>query len=111
MYRLKESSWNNPFGLYSVAAGDTLLTVSEKVGLPPAVFVRAAGLKELPKEGTLLVLPSREGELYTVEAGETLDSLCKKMQVSREDFVRLNGCAYVYPTQKVLLPPRGTDRA
>lgn len=93
----------NPLGLYSVREGDTIQSVCAAHGVPPSLLISENKLKEFPPPGSMLVLP-RAGKVYVVQPGETLDSLCEKFGVGKEEFARQNGCSYVYPTQCVLIP-------
>ncbi len=93
----------NPLGLYEVKEGDTAVSVSSEHGILPQELVSANGLIGFPPVGSILLIPKREGEIYEVQAGETLASVCGKFQMTEAEFSRLNKCSYVYPTQKVLV--------
>ena len=103
MYTLTDEP-SNPLGLYCVKAGDTLAAVSEAAGVTPAAVIAENALRTFPPAGALLCLPPAAGEVYTVRAEDTLPSLCRRFGVREEDFIRQNGCAYVWPTQRVRLP-------
>lgn len=100
MCRLRESG-KNPFGLYRVREGDTLASVCAKFSLPQTLVAARCG-GGFPPPGALLLLPAA-GKTHVVRPGETLASLCKKYGQSEEEFCARNACAYVYPTQTVLL--------
>lgn len=102
MYELKDCG-ANPMGLYCVRENDTLRSVSEACKVPASVLIACNRLREFPAAGTLLVLPRERGLMYVVRAGDTLASVCAEHGMSREEFVRLNGCTYVYPTQRVFV--------
>ena len=93
----------NPLGLYEVKEGDTAASVSNEHGILPQELVTANGLTEFPPVGSILLIPKREGQVYEVQAGETLASVCEKFKMTEVEFLRLNRCSYVYPTQKVLV--------
>ena len=93
----------NPFGLYEIREGDTAASVSAEYGVLPQDIASANGFKDFPSVGNLIVIPEKAGEIYTVQAGETLASLCGKFGMSETEFCRLNNCAYVYPTQRVYI--------
>ena len=103
MIALQEEK-RHPLGLYAVRKGDTLASVCAAFGCAPAAVIAENGLKEFPPAGAILILPREGGREYTVRAGDTLDSVCAAFGCTREQFVRLNGCDYVYPTQRVRLP-------
>lgn len=99
-------------GLYEVKEGDTAQSVSAACRVPAAALIAANGLTQFPPPGSILVIPTAEGELYIVRAGDTLSSLCEKFAMTEEEFVRLNG-PLVYPTQRVWVrhPPQKSGLA
>ena len=48
-----------------------------------------------------------ERDFYVVQAGDTVESICQRFGIGEGEFLRLNGCSYVYPTQRVCVEPRG----
>ena len=100
MYELKDCG-ANPMGLYCVLESDTLRSVCEKCGVPASALISCNCLRDFPPAGALLVLPRESGLVYVVRVGDTLESVCRAHGMTREEFVRMNGCAYVYPTQCV----------
>ena len=96
----------NPLGLYVVREGDTAQSVCAAFGIPPALLIAENKLKEFPPEGSMLVLPLA-ARTYVVQAGDTVESICRKFGIGEGEFLRLNGCSYVYPTQCVCVEPRG----
>ena len=96
----------NPLGLYVVREGDTAQSVCAAFGIPPALLIAENKLKEFPPAGSMLVLPLA-ARTYVVQAGDTVSSICRKFGIGEGEFLRLNGCSYVYPTQRVCVEPRG----
>ncbi len=105
MYELKNCG-TNPLGLYEVKEHDTLSSVCEACRVPPSALIARNGLREFPQAGALLVLPEQCADMYSVRAGETAASVCEKFGMSEKEFFRMNGCAYVYPTQLVYVRKR-----
>lgn len=93
----------NPFGLYEVREGDTAQSVCAAHALTPALLIAANGLSSFPPAGSLLILPRAEGALHTVAPGESVSSICREFGMTEEEFFRLNGCAAVYPSQRIFV--------
>ena len=100
MYELKDCG-ANPLGLYCVREGDTLRSVCEAYGVPAAALIACNKLQNFPPAGAVLVMPRETGALHTVLPGETAASICAAHGMTREEFIRINGCAYVYPSERV----------
>lgn len=75
-------------------------------GIPPALLIAENKLKEFPPAGNMLVLPLA-AKTYVVQAGDTVSSICQRFGIGEGEFLRLNGCSYVYPTQRVCVETRG----
>lgn len=105
MYMLGLKNCNdNPFGLYYVEEGDTAESVGKKFALPPAFILAYNRLRVFPSRGGIVLLPRGDYTVYTVGLGETLESIAEKFKFSKEMISGINGCEYVYPTQKICLP-------
>ena len=102
MYELRQE--HNPLGLYVVRKGDTLASVCAAFGCAPAALIAENRLSAFPAAGALLVVPPAAGREYVVRAGDTIKSVCAAFGCTEQEFVRMNGCAYVYPTQRVRIP-------
>ena len=96
----------NPLGLYVVREGDTVQSVCAAFGVPPSLLIAENKLTEFPPAGSMLVLPLA-AKTYVVQAGDTVASICRKFGIGEGDFLRLNGCSYIYPTQRVCVEPPG----
>ena len=99
----------NPLGLYRVREGDTMQSVCAEYNIPPALLIAENKLKDFPPPGGMLVL-THAGKVYVVQAGETHSYLCKKFGIGEDVFTRLNGCSYIYPTQRVRIPSVPAER-
>ncbi len=96
----------NPFGLYQVKDGDTAASVGDRFGVPPAVIASLNRIKDFPPAGGMLVLPSFSGQTHVVRPGEDLSSVCRAYAMTEEEFMRINGCSFVYPMQRVFVRRR-----
>ncbi len=86
-------------GLYRVKKGQRLKDIASAFRIPPRVLASRNGLKEEPREGALLKIPSERRDLYTVRGGESKTLLCG----SSENFEERNCTKWLYPGQIVWL--------
>lgn len=84
---------------YRLKKGQSLADVAEFYRVPPRVLAALNGLKEEPKEGTVLQIPAERRNLYTVCGGETKENLCG----SKENFEARNKTKRLYIGQTVWL--------
>lgn len=84
---------------YKVKEGQTLEEIAATFRLPPALLVFENALKSEVGAGEVLKIPEPNGNLYTVQAGDT------KLLLSggEENFRRKNGTDLLYPEMKVFL--------
>ena len=77
--------------VYIVRAGDTPISIAERFGLSPETIVWAnTELEENPallRIGQQLIIPPVDGVLHTVKAGDTLESIARKYEVSVDDII------------------------
>ena len=83
---------------YVVKEGDTLQSICSAANVSPTALMKKNNLSwNTPLfSGMLLFLPPN-GNLYTVQPGDTVELLCG----SKERFEELNGIADIYPGKKV----------
>ena len=86
-------------GTYRVKKGQTLQDIASAFSCPERLLAVFNGLTEEVREGEVLFIPERKGNLYTVRGGESKTLLCG----SREAFEKKNCTNCLYPTQTVLL--------
>ena len=84
---------------YRVKKGQTLLEIARTFYLPPRVLAYSNNLTQEPKEGAVLYIPQRCGNLYTVRGGESKKLLCG----SNDNFEKLNCTRLLYPAQIILI--------
>ncbi|HEC22588.1 MAG TPA: LysM peptidoglycan-binding domain-containing protein [Chloroflexi bacterium] len=100
---------------YQVRAGDTLSAIALRLGVPLDDIVRANGLSDPDRiyVGQVLVIPrpaGSGGEVYTVQAGESLAAIARRFGVSADDIVRVNGLRDrndIYAGQQLVIPASG----
>ena len=102
MQNLQENPINR-MGLYIVQDGDTVHSIATRYQIPPILLICSNSLKGEPQVGSMLVLPKCNGKLYTVQVGDSVESLCQKFSITKEEFQQKNGCSYIYPTLIVTL--------
>ena len=81
------------FSEYEVTAGDTLQAIAEKAGLSTTTLVSVNKLKGTALEsGTVLIIPSVDGTLYTMEEGDTLSDVvsARNPQLTAQDVALYN---------------------
>ena len=81
---------------YRVKAGDSIISVSKKFGVPTMPLVFDNRLSREIKSGDILLICERE-RVYEVEPLDTLDSISNKLCVPIERLSYLNGgITYVF---------------
>ena len=83
--------------VYVVSKGETVLSVSLKLGVTPAFLIADNDLKCEPSEGQMLVIINR-GKTKVL----TVDDLVSMTVNEREEIKRKNGCDFLYAGQIVL---------
>ncbi len=93
---------------YKVRSGDTLTGIARHFGLSMMTLWWANHLKskDALHVGQKLVIPPVDGTVHVVAAGETLDAIAKKADVSAADIVTFNGLSdqTVVVGQTLILP-------
>ena len=77
--------------IYRVRANDTILTVSETLKVPPYKLIADNNLTEEIYQGQLLIVKRLNRKLYRVKPFDTVDSICEKFNLSKEEFISING--------------------
>ncbi len=96
-------------GLYLVRRGQTIGQISEYFGLPEHIVIFRNKLQGEVKEGEALFLPVISACEYRAEVGDTIEGICRRFSVSREQFDELNGIEYLWPRMRVLLPAESNN--
>ena len=101
--------------IYVVSPGDTLASISTRIGLPQSVIAAANGLREpyslTPGQALLILNGART---YTVQPGDSIYSIAAQNGLSTNELWRLNpslaGGNIIYPGQTLIvyLPPNNS---
>jgi hypothetical protein len=81
---------------YRVQEGQTLKSISEKTGISVNSIIKENALTEEVWAGDLLFLTKEDCTFYKVLPQDTVKSICKKFNLTEEQFFSLNGVPYVY---------------
>lgn len=84
--------------LHKVSTGETIEKIAKTYRLPVRALVLENDLKGEVWTGQVLVLPPRQGDLYTVQAGDSKALICG----SKKAYELKNG-KRIYPTLTVWL--------
>ncbi len=84
---------------YKVKEGQSVAEIAAYFSLSPYLLARENCLKEPPKAGRILRIPTERGNAYTVQAGDTKALLCG----SEENYERLNGTSVFYIGMRVII--------
>ena len=90
-------------GLYLVRRGQTIGQI------PEHIVIFRNKLQGEVKEGEALFLPVISAREYRAEVGDTIEGICRRFSVSREQFDALNGIEYLWPRMRVLLPAESNN--
>jgi LysM repeat protein len=78
--------------LYRVETGDTLDNVASRLGLHSTTLAWAnPNVEAQPKPGSLLLVPSADGVVHSVQPGETPDTIARSYGVTIPDLLEFNG--------------------
>ena len=89
--------------IYLFEAGDTLESVAIKFNTTPRNIAVKNNLSSYPEKGDLLSLCKESGKLYKVNINDTIQSICKRENISINDFTQKNNINYVYINQIVII--------
>lgn len=78
---------------YKVKKGQTVRSVAAAFGVPPTLLVSINRLEREAEEGMILQIPKQNGNLYTVQAGDSK----KLLSGSDENYEKRNGTPLCYP--------------
>lgn len=99
-HKIPVKTLKNSYSLYLVKKGDTLYSISKKLGIPIEEIKNLNNLTSLNlKEGQILKVPSlsikiepktEESKYHIVKKGETLYRIAKKYNITLEELKKLN---------------------
>lgn len=105
------------YTIYEVEEGDTILSVSDKVGVVPKEIRRINGFTMDYEVGAgeqiiVPVLTSYPFDKYMVVKGDTLYSISRRFNTTANQLAFLNGLdedEYIYEGQELLVPKENTN--
>lgn len=89
---------------YRVQSGDDVFSVSRKFLVPVGRIIFLNGLKKEIEEGDLLYIEKGDYRVYSVKAGDNLESLAQKFGVSKEAIKSVNSSSYVFFGEIIYIP-------
>ncbi len=84
---------------YKVKNGQTLDEIAAFFSVAEGLIIRENHLTEAPHAGMLLKIPTEQGNVYIVQAGDTKALLCG----SAENYFKKNGTDVFYIGMRVIL--------
>lgn len=82
--------------IYRVKTGESVLTVSELLKVPPYKIIADNNLTSDLYAGQLLIIKRLDRGLYRVKPFDTVESICAKFSIKKEDFTAYNGTDKVH---------------
>ena len=82
--------------LYRVNSNDTLISISEKLQVPPFKIIADNNLKSKVYLGQVLLIKRQNATLYRVQPFDTIEGICAKFSISPQDFFYLNRTDFIY---------------
>ena len=89
---------------YRVNGSDSLLSVAEQFGVPPAVIVKHNTLKGEISDGDILYIEKPCCRTYKADVFDTIESVAARFGVSEERLKEINGVDYVFYGLDLLIP-------
>ena len=84
---------------YKVKSGQSIREIAAFFGVSAFALARENGLREEPKAGRILTIPSERGNAYTAQEGDTPTLLCG----SAEAYARRNSEGIFYLGMRIIL--------
>lgn len=82
--------------LYRVNQGENLISIAEKLQVPPFRIISDNSLKAEVYTGQVLIIKKQNARLYRVQPFDTIENICQRFDVSKKDFVYLNRTEFIY---------------
>lgn len=117
-----ENFLNHGKTVYEVTPGDSIISIASSFGISPQTIMIENKLddKSILKPGQKLSILPTTGISYTVKAGDTIEGIAKKYNISEDDLLDINdielaediqvGAVLVIPLQKVEMPKSATPK-
>lgn len=100
------------YRIYLVKVGETLNSIARKLNTTEEALRQLNGFTPMYEvtAGTSIVVPAKQGsafDVYVVQKGDTISSISRKLNISIDELLRLNGLDsddYIYPEEELLIP-------
>ncbi len=89
--------------IYTVEVGETISTIAVKFSTTENLIITDNNLKKEVEAGDKLYV-KRYKNVYTVCPLDTLDSVCEKFKISKEDLLFENKITYIYAGERIVIP-------
>ena len=103
MENLKLAVNDNAEFIYTVECSDTLTSISKKFSSTENLIICDNNLKREVEEGDKLYI-KRYKMVYVICPLDTLESVCNKFNVTKEDLLFENKITYIYPGERIIIP-------
>jgi murein DD-endopeptidase MepM/ murein hydrolase activator NlpD len=89
-----------------VSKGETIWGISRLYGVSMDTIFGSNELTsyDLIKPGMVLKIPNKDGILYEVKKGDTVDEIAKRYKIDKEKIVKANGMKNLYVGQVIFIP-------
>lgn len=100
---------------HTVTEGETLETLSESYGISKETILSVNAIKNISsiRPGTVLRIPNRDGQLYTVQSGDSLSIITNRFNptLGWKTLQEINGLRseVIFPGQKIFIPSAEVD--
>ncbi|MDC7239483.1 MAG: peptidoglycan DD-metalloendopeptidase family protein [Spirochaetales bacterium] len=110
---MRTTLWEVPHQNYRIKDGERLSAVSQRYGITMSTLISYNHLETINSlnEGDVLLIPSVDGILYSVQKNETLDDIIRTREIDKTELIRYNPYIaledqelVVTPGQEVFLP-------
>ncbi|MFI3166580.1 MAG: LysM peptidoglycan-binding domain-containing protein [Bacillota bacterium] len=81
--------------IYKLSKGESLQKVAVKFSIPTSAIASANKNIKI-HSGVYIAIPTVSQKTYTVRAGDSINSICDKFQISKQQFQEKNGSAFIY---------------
>ena len=89
---------------YRVGAGETVISLAARFGVPPIAIINSNGINSEVSEGDVIFIEETGGEIYTVQPFDTLNSVAEKFHLLPEKIAEINCVDYLFYGLKIIIP-------
>ncbi|MBQ3572349.1 MAG: LysM peptidoglycan-binding domain-containing protein [Clostridia bacterium] len=77
----------------------------EEFDVAPSKIIFLNNLDSEPPNGRLIMIERKDNSfLYTVKPGDTIEDICARFLITKEELFSTNKIEYIFPYQKIELP-------